>query len=414
MRGALLVNLSPLNDFHLSAGARMIDFGGWSMPIRYRSITEEHLHTRKKLSVFDVSHMGRFRLAGQHAESFLENICTRKIADTSVGQSKYTHICNQQGRILDDVIVSRHDDYWALVCNASNRQKIAAWLTQHAAGSDVNIVDQTLDTAMLAIQGPLALDFVQKTFAVDLSALKRYWFIDGDFMGMPYTIYRSGYTGEDGAEAVIPSGIVSLVLPLLFGPDLTAEGDCKPAGLGARDTLRLEAAMPLYGQELSEDWDSITAGQAWCVSLDKDFIGADALRKIKADGPNQKIVGLELAGRRIARPGYPILEDGNQVGRITSGTMSPTLQKSIAMGLLDTALAEPGTQLTIDLGRKENPATVVPLPFYKRPKRAIPDADRPNRAATLRERTDQAATVGEQTNQTTTAGQRTDNSAPEH
>ncbi len=344
----------------------MIDFAGWEMPVYYTGINEEHIHTRTKMSVFDVSHMGRLRIEGDDAIPLLQLICTRNLDGTQVGQSKYTHICNERGGVIDDVIVSRHEDHWMMVCNASNRARVTGWLTQHAAGRNVTVVDETIDTAMLAIQGPEALAFVEATFKVKLQDLKRYWFIDGGFMGLKYSIFRSGYTGEDGVEAVIPAGAVGLLLPLLVGSGPEAGGACQPAGLGARDTLRTEAGMPLYGHELRDDIDSLTAGQAWCVDLNKDFIGADAMRKIKADGLKRKIAGFELVGKRIARKGYRVLKDGKDVGEITSGTMSPTLGKSIAMGFLDIGLSEPGTEVSIDLGRQENPARVVPLPFYKR------------------------------------------------
>jgi aminomethyltransferase len=199
--------------------------------------------------------------------------------------------------------------------------------------------------------------------------LKRYWFLDGSVFGMDYTIYRSGYTGEDGVEAVIPAAAVGLLLPRLFDEELKADGVCRPAGLGARDTLRLEAAMPLYGHELSEEVDSLTAGQGWCVDLTVDFIGAEAMRKIKEKGLTRKMIGLELEGKRIARQGYNIVKNDDAVGVVTSGTMSPTFNKSIAMGFVDTCVAEPGTEVGVDLGRKENAARVVPLPFYKRPKK---------------------------------------------
>jgi len=347
----------------------MVEFAGWNMPVYYRGINEEHLHTRAKLSVFDVSHMGRLRIDGEGAADFLQWICTRNLDGTAVGQSKYTHICRDDGGILDDAIVSRHADHWKIVCNGANREKIVAWLTDHAAGKNVAIFDQTFETAMVALQGPLAIAFMQRSFGMDFSAVKRYWFVSGSIFGMDYDVYRSGYTGEDGVEAVIPAAAVDMLLPQLFGDNLVADGECRPAGLGARDTLRLEAAMPLYGHELSEDVDSLSAGQGWCVDLSVDFIGADAMRRIKESGLGQTIVGLELEGKRIARQGYNVLKHGKVVGRITSGTMSPTLQKSIAMGFLEVGLSAPGTEVTVDLGRKENPAKVVPLPFYKRPKR---------------------------------------------
>lgn len=360
---------SPLNDFHTSLGAKMIDFAGWSMPVFYRGINDEHLHTRSKVSVFDVSHMGRIRVDGGEGEAFLDHLCTRKLAGTAVGQSKYTHMCREDGGILDDLIVSRHADHWYVVCNASNREKIVAWLDQHADGRDVSMTDETFETAMLAVQGPMAIPFMEEQFSLSLAELKRYWFVDGEFSGLNYSIARSGYTGEDGIEAIVPAIAVPFLLPILFGDDMQAEGDCKPAGLGARDTLRLEAAMPLYGHELTEEVDSITAGQGWCVHVDdKDFIGADAMRTIKADGLKQKMVGMELDGKRIARENYPILKDGERIGTVTSGTWSPTFQKSIAMGFVKTDASEVGTSLSVDLGRKENAATIVPLPFYKRAK----------------------------------------------
>lgn len=358
---------SPLYDFHVSLGAKMVDFAGWHLPVYYRSINEEHIHTRTNVSAFDVSHMGRVRIDGDDARAFLQRICTRNLDGTAVGQSKYSHICNERGGVLDDVIVSRHADHWLVVCNAVNREKIIAWLIEHAAGT-VDVIDQTFDTAMVALQGPAAIGFMENSFGLDLKSLKRFGFIDGSIFGMKYTICRSGYTGEEGVEAIVPARAVKLLLPRLFGDSSNADGECRPAGLGARDTLRLEAAMPLYGHEISEEVDSLTAGQGWCVDLSVDFIGAQAMRKIREEGLKRRLVGLELEGKRIARQGYDILEDATVVGRVTSGTMSPTLQKSIAMGFVEIATAETGTEVAIDMGRKQNPAKVVPLPFYKRPK----------------------------------------------
>jgi len=357
---------SPLHGFHESAGAKMVDFAGWHMPVYYRGINEEHRHTRSKVSGFDVSHMGRLRIDGSDGGAFLQKICTRNLENTSVGQSKYSHICREDGGILDDVIVSRHSDHWVVVCNASNREKIVAWLTDRLGEWNVDLIDQTVDTAMIALQGPTAISFAEKTFGLKLSDLKRYWFVDGSVFGMKYTIFRSGYTGEDGIEAIVPASAVSLLAPKLFGDGTASESECLPAGLGARDTLRLEAAMPLYGHELTEEVDSLSAGQGWCVDLGVDFIGAEAMRAIKERGLPRKMVGLELNGKRIARQGYPIVSEGTEIGRITSGTMSPTLGKSIAMGFVEVGHCEPGTIVSVDLGRKENAAEIVPLPFYKR------------------------------------------------
>ncbi len=357
---------SPLNQFHDDAKAKMVDFAGWRMPIYYRGIQEEHVHTRTQVSAFDVSHMGRIHLQGSDVEAFLQNLCTRNLDGTAMGQSKYSHICREDGGILDDVIVSRHEDHWVVVCNASNREKILAWFQQHVRGQAVNIADHTLDTAMIAVQGPAAITHMQDAFGLDFSTLKRYWFVDGELMGMRYSIFRSGYTGEDGVEAVITAAAVPLVLPRLI--EAQGAGPCRPAGLGARDTLRMEAAMPLYGHELLESVDSLSAGQGWCVDLSVDFIGAGALRRLKDKGLTRRLVGMELDGKRIARQGYGILKNGKTIGEVTSGTMSPTLGKSIAMGFVEVDRSEMGTTVEIDLGRKTNEARIVPLPFYKRPR----------------------------------------------
>lgn len=356
---------TPLYDFHIQCGARMVDFAGWEMPILYSSIVEEHHQTRNAASIFDVSHMGRIELIGADAEALLQRVCTRHLADAEVGQSRYSHVCNPDGGILDDVIVSRCSDRWLMVCNASNRDRILAWLQQHAAGRDVRINDITDQTMMAALQGPAVMRFLAAKLPIPLGDLKRYRFKTGDFMGIEYTIFRSGYTGEDGIEMILPASVAPLLMPLVSGE--TEDGlSIKPAGLGARDTLRLEAGMPLYGHELTEETDSLSAGLAWCVDLKKDFIGVEKLREVAAKGPGRKLVGLELDGRRIARAGVAVVDGGRSVGKVTSGTLSPSLGKSIAMAYIDSAVADTGRALAVDLGGKTNPATVTPLPFYKR------------------------------------------------
>lgn len=359
------VRRTPLYNFHTRLGARMVDFAGWEMPLLYTSIVEEHRHTRTAASVFDVSHMGRIELTGPDAEALLERVCTRRLGDAAVGQSRYSHVCREDGGILDDVIVSRFEDHWLVVCNASNRDRIAAWLREQAAGRNVDIADRTEETMMIAVQGPLAIDFVSRLLPVPVGDLKRYHCRSGTYMSTPYAIFRSGYTGEDGVEIILPASIAPFVEGYLFGHD-TGDHPLKPAGLGARDTLRLEAAMPLYGHELHENTDSLSAGLAWCVDLKKDFIGAEALRAIARTGPKRRLVGLELAGRRIARPSARVLDSGRAVGEVTSGTFSPTLERSIAMAYVEAAEAQEGRRLTVDLGGKQAEATIVKLPFYKR------------------------------------------------
>lgn len=345
----------------------MVDFAGWSMPVMYRGIVEEHNHTRNACSLFDVSHMGRLYINGSDAEALLQRVCTRDVGNMPPGLSRYTHVCRDDGGILDDVIVSRAETGYIVVCNASNRDKIVAWLKKHAAGRDVTLDDQTVNTAMVALQGPAAIPQVQKLLNVDLSDLKRYHFRVQSYMTFTLTIFRGGYTGEDGVELILPINLVKLAMPALLGLGDKDDPVIKPAGLGARDSLRLEAGMPLYGHELSEEWDSLTAGQAWCVHLDKkDFIGADAMRRLRSEGLARNLVGLELDGRRTARQGFVVQAKGTDVGVVTSGALSPTLNKSIAMALVKAEHAAVGTGLSVVFGGKAVDATVVKTPFYKR------------------------------------------------
>jgi len=359
------VQRTPLYDFHIQLGAKMVDFAGWEMPLLYTSVVEEHRHTRESASFFDVSHMGRIELRGGDAESLLQRVCTRQLGVTAVGQSLYSHVCNENGGILDDVIASRCDDHWLMVCNASNRDRIVSWLHRHAAGFDVQITDVTEATIMVAIQGPAAVPALSRLLPIPITDLKRYRFQSGNVTGMSYSVARSGYTGEDGVELIAPAAAAGLLVGFL--PDMLA-GDAgfKPAGLGARDTLRLEAGMPLYGHELHEEVDSLSAGLAWCVDLDKDFIGVQRLREMARTGPAQQLVGLELAGRRIARQHAAVFDGDRPAGEVTSGTFAPTLQRSIAMAYVESSAADLGRPLAIDLGGTRADAVVVRLPFYKR------------------------------------------------
>ncbi|UCG16655.1 MAG: glycine cleavage system aminomethyltransferase GcvT [Phycisphaerales bacterium] len=361
------MNRSPLHDIHVQLGARMVEFAGWLMPLMYRSIVDEHNVTRTSCSAFDVSHMGRLKITGDDAFSLLQRLCTRNLDGMEPGVCRYTHICRADGGILDDVIVSRYDGHWGIVCNASNRDKIVGWVRKHAQGRRAELEDQTIATAMIALQGPHAVERTRALLPVDLSGVKRYRFTSGVYMMTAYSIFRSGYTGEDGYEIVVPAGVVKMVASRLLGPAGEPDQGIKPAGLGARDTLRLEAAMPLYGHELHEGVDSLSAGQGWCVDLDKDFIGADPMRSLKESGLKQTLVGLELDGRRTARHRYRVRSGQRDVGEITSGCLSPTLGRSIAMAYVGVNDAEEGTELTVDFNGKPNPARVVKLPFYRRP-----------------------------------------------
>lgn len=357
---------TPLNAFHREHNARLVDFAGWEMPLMYTGIVEEHQFTRQHATFFDVSHMGRVEFRGPDAGKFMERLNTRNIGAAGPGTCRYSHMCNAAGGVLDDVIVSVFEDHYLVVCNASNREKLLAWWEQQRSGFKVEIVDKTFDTAMIAIQGPEALETLTKLLPLPVGELKRYRFKSGSIFGASYYVARSGYTGEDGVEIILPKSFAGMAVRMLVEKSAEAGRPIKPAGLGARDTLRLEAGMPLYGHELSEEWDSLTAGQAWCVDLTKDFIGAPVLKQLEAAGLKRKMAGLVLEGRRIARQGAAILHAGETVGTITSGTQSPTLDRNIAMGLLRADLTTPGSKVQIDIRGRNEEATVVELPFYKR------------------------------------------------
>lgn len=364
-----MLKRTPFYDFHVNAGARLVDYTGWEMPLLYRGIVEEHEQTRNSGSIFDVSHMGRLHFTGKDAAAFLNRVVTRNLGDQKVGQSRYSLVCNESGGTMDDVIVSRDEKHWLMVCNASNRQKLVDYFNQtiKSGGLDVTMADQTESTAMVALQGPKVIDKVSGVLPVDIKALKRYHFESTSVMLIKLTVFRSGYTGEDGVEVILPAKVASMAMKMMAGATDRPDASIKPAGLGARDTLRLEAGMPLYGHELGETIDPLSAGLGWAVDLSKDFVGAEALRAITKSGPKRKLVGLELEGRRIARQDTPILNDKNEaVGVATSGTFGPTVQKSIAMALVDSAYTPEGTMLQADLKGTPIPAKVVKLPFYKR------------------------------------------------
>jgi len=357
---------TALYETHKRLGARLVEFGGWEMPVMYRGIQEEHVHTRTAASAFDVSHMGRLVISGDWAEGLLQWVCTRNIGKLKVGRSGYSHVCNSYGGILDDVIVSRYETHFLMVCNAGNRDKILAHLKHEAHGREVTIDDLTARTVMIAVQGPATMDLFQKHVPIKLDGMSRYGFITGSYMGTGYSIFRSGYTGEDGVEVVLPAAAGVMVWDFLTQDGGEDRVNVRPAGLGARDTLRLEAAMPLYGHELNENVDPISAGCKWAVDLEKDFLGVEALRRVDSEGPRRKITGLVLDGKRIARQGSKVFAGGQEVGEVTSGTLSPTLEKSIAMAYVDAAKSAMGEKLEVDLRGSRAGATVVALPFYKR------------------------------------------------
>jgi aminomethyltransferase len=371
MTGSLL--RTPLADWHSAHGGRMVDFAGWSMPVQYGSIVAEHQATRQAAGLFDVSHMGRLRITGSGAEAFLDRLLTRKVAGMPPGKIRYSLVCNEDGGILDDVLVyylqSRgRGDYYLLVVNASNRDKIYHWLLKNRkTGEEVHIADSTIETAMIAVQGPKAIGFVQPLATAEISALAYYTGAEMNVSGAAAVVSRTGYTGEDGCELIVPAEIAATVWKQVLANGQGA--GAMAVGLGARDTLRLEAAMPLYGHELSEQINPIQAGLSFAVNLeDRDFIGRNALAAVKQSSPTQVRVGLELFGKRSAREHYRVFANGEPIGEVTSGTFSPTLQKPIAMGYVPPQYSAAGTDLTVDIRGTTEHARIVKLPFYSRAK----------------------------------------------
>lgn len=362
---------TPLHGWHVARKARMVDFSGWSMPVQYSSIVEEHQATRTAAGIFDISHMGRLRFDGKGAAAFLDKLLTRRVVGLGVSQIRYSLMTNEAGGILDDVLVyhlaqPQGDPFHQLVVNAGNREKIVSWIQQHLAGeTDVQFRDETLETAMIAVQGPQAHSILSPIVPEIQEELDYYTGRVISVNGSPASVSRTGYTGEDGYELVVASSVAAEVWNQVTSAAETAAG--LPVGLGARDTLRLEAAMPLYGHELSEEINPYVAGLGFAVQLkDRRFIGSEALRELKAVAPSRKRVGLELTGRRVAREDYAVMQGGSQVGAISSGTFSPTLERPIAMAYVQPQLAEVGTSLEVDIRGKSVDAKVVALPFYQR------------------------------------------------
>lgn len=357
---------TPLYDWHASHGARMVDFAGWSMPVQYTSIVAEHQAVRGAVGVFDISHMGRLRFDGPDAAAALDRLLTRRVVDLKPRRIRYALVTNDQGGILDDVLVYRLADaagqpYYLLVVNASNRLKILEWIERKLPAGNVHCTDVTHDWAMIAVQGPRALETAQPLVGVELAKLKYYTGAETLVAGHGGIVSRTGYTGEDGCELVVGSAVAERVWQALVDAGAT------PAGLGCRDTLRLEAAMPLYGHELSEEIDPLQAGLDFAVDLEgRSFPGRDVLASREIDPHRPRRVGLELEGKRVPREGFQVIAGGRPIGRITSGTFSPTLQRPIAMAYIEPAFTSPGAQVAVDVRGRAEPARIVGLPFYRR------------------------------------------------
>jgi aminomethyltransferase len=363
---------TPLTNWHRAHGARMAEFAGYDMPIQYSGIVAEHQVTRTAAGVFDISHMGRLRFEGSRAELLLDHLLTRRVTDMVNGQVRYALMCNEDGGILDDVLVSclespSNRQYFLLVVNASNREKILRWLQPHLADfPDVTMTDVTTQTAMLAVQGPQALGVCQSLFTMSLDGLGYYRARVTSQMGKPTIVSRTGYTGEDGLELIIRAEDADRVWEnlLLAGREVGLQ----PAGLGARDTLRLEAGMPLYGHELEESIDPFQAGLDFAVQLSgRQFIGSDSLTRIRQQVRDSVRVGLKLDGMRAARQGAVILDaQSRKIGIVTSGSHAPSLNQPIAMGYVAAAAAHSGQMVEVDIRGSRVSAKICDLPFYRR------------------------------------------------
>jgi glycine cleavage system T protein (aminomethyltransferase) len=358
---------TPLHARHVALGARMVPFAGWDMPVEYSGISDEHLAVRTRAGLFDVSHMGEIEVAGADAVAAIQRITCNDAAKLTVGQAQYSGLMTEQGAFVDDLLVYRlADSHFLLVVNASNTEKDFAWIASQMTG-DAVAVNSSSRYALVAIQGPAGRDILRTLTGVDLG-MKYYWFATGEVAGIRATISRTGYTGEDGYEIFVPPAYAERLWDALIQAGKSA--DIRPAGLGARDTLRLEAAMRLYGNDIDDTTSVLEADLEWIVSWTKgDFVGRAALEAQKEGGLARRLVGFEMTTERaIARHGHPVLIDGQPVGVVTSGTQTPFLKKAIGMAYVPMGTSE-GDEIEIDIRNRRATARVVPMPFYKRPRR---------------------------------------------
>jgi aminomethyltransferase len=362
---------TPLHERHRDLGARLVEFGGWEMPVQYSSIIEEHRAVRQRAGLFDVSHMGEFRIRGADALALLQYLVPNDVSKLAINQALYTQVCLPNAGTIDDLLIYRlgEQEYMAVV-NAGTMPKDWAWFSEHAARyANLDIANESYETGLLALQGPYAESILQPlATSIRLSDIAYYHVVPGTVAGIDCLVSRTGYTGEDGFELYTHADQVGALWDVVLGAG-RPEG-LLPAGLGARDTLRLEAGYCLYGHELREDITPLEAGLGWTIKLNKgtDFIGRQALIDEKQDGLRRKLVGLVLRDRGVPRAGYVIMRTNEPIGEVTSGTMSPTLNQPSALGFVTPDLSTPGTMLEVEIRGKPVAAEVVALPFYKRAK----------------------------------------------
>jgi aminomethyltransferase len=356
---------TPLFEEHVRLGAHLVPFGGWEMPLQYSSIKEEHLAVRQAAGLFDLSHMGEVVVRGPDAQPAVQRLVTNDIARLRPGRAQYNLLCDPAGGILDDLLVyALPDGAYLMVVNASNQFQDFAWVQEHAQGR-IEVRNEGFETALVGVQGPRAVELLRALTDTDLQAIRYYAFSDGSVASIPCRLSRTGYTGEDGFELFCEAGRARQLWNALL--EAGRGVGLKPAGLGARDTLRLEAGMRLYGNDLDQQTNPFEANLEWTVKLDKgDFSGREALQRAKARGVARLCVGLKLLARGIPRHGYRVHHQGRAVGVVSSGNMSFTLGYPIAMAYVETAVAPTGTRLSVEIRGDQVPAEVVDLPFYQR------------------------------------------------
>jgi aminomethyltransferase len=356
---------TPLIEQHRTLGAKLVPFAGFEMPVQYRAgILEEHRTVREAVGLFDVSHMGEIDVTGRDALALVQRAVTNDVSKIDVGQAQYNVMCREDGGAIDDCIVYRFDDRYTIVVNASNRDKDRAWLESVAQDFDADVRDRSDEVALLALQGPRASSVLARLTDVDLDAIRYYHFAAGAVAGAEAVISRTGYTGEDGYELYVAAADAASLWRRIL--EAGADEGILPIGLGARDSLRLEMGYALYGNDLDENHTPLEAGLGWVVKLDKgDFVGRDALAKLKGQGLRQKLVGFVLGDRGFPRQGYVVRTEGEPVGVVTSGILSPSTGKGIGMAYVPTDASKAGTELEIVIRDRGYAAEVVRPPFYK-------------------------------------------------
>lgn len=367
---SIILARTPLFELAAELKARMVAFSGWEMPVQYVGIGREHEAVRTSAGMFDISHMGKFLLRGKQLVDRLQPLVPSDLSRLQPGQAQYTVLLTPTAGIIDDLIFyyqgvdAAGDQRGVLIVNAATTLKDKTWLLEHLDASEVELQDESIAKALIAVQGPQAVSHLQSLVQEDLSTVKPFGHLEGTMFGKPAFLARTGYTGEDGFEIMLdPEVAVELWRSLLTAGVI-------PCGLGARDTLRLEAAMALYGQDIDETTTPLEAGLGWLVHFDKgDFIGRSILEQQKQAGVKRKLVGIQMQGRNIARHGYPVISGGEPVGVVTSGTLAPTVGQAIALAYVPTELAKPGQALEVEIRGKHYPATVVKRPFYRSPHR---------------------------------------------